>query len=195
MITRIVFFCLLIGLLVPGQNSQAQENTKNPKLSITDDQVRDLNGAYSVISIDDDGKTQHINFKFDNGKLSSFVLNGNEIPQEDWAEYNHLLKEFITYLSPEDIKKHKYNEVFELEDELRQNIAKMEKTIKQLEISKRFELFYDNELKHWIKELEQELNESEFVQDMEAALDDLLHDLDDFLEQRKEYYNNKEELK
>ncbi len=190
-----VYFILGLSLFlgIACQQAKSQEKSKlNPQLDIPDESLQELHGAYSVVNINDDGQTQHINVKFDHGKLVSFVLNGQELPQDQWAEHQDVIKEYIGYLSDDEAKTYKYKQVYDLEHDLRKDIEHMEQTIRQLEISKRLQSFYHHELKDLVDDLEKELNKSEFVQDMEKALDDLLKDMEQFLEERRLYWEEQD---
>jgi len=140
-----------------------QESTLNPALELADEAVKGLDGAYSVISKDDDGNTTHINVKFKNGKLTSFVLNGQEIPEKNWKEHETLISEYVAYLSPDESKSYKHKEVYDLEHDLRKDLERIERTVKELEVSRRIEAFYNHELKDFMESLERHLDESEFI--------------------------------
>lgn len=173
-----------------AQDLQKKRNTDTEILS-ADQLVKNLDGAYSVVSIDQDGKTLQFNVKIKEGKISSIAIDGEELPRSQWKENEPLILKNLGYLNDDKPKSYKYEDVYELETEIRKDLKKLEKTIQDLEVSKRLDRFYDEELRDWMESLEKEMNQSEFIQDMEDVLNDLSKELDRFLEERKSYHSGK----
>lgn len=185
---KFLIFCLVFfaGSVTIGI-SQTKSDSLNPGLSIEDAMVKDLDGAYSVIFIDDNGQTQQFNAKFNNGRITSIVIDGEPLPQKEWKDNVNLISEFVAYLSTSKQKVYKYQNVYEFEAELKRDIDKLEKVIKELELSRRFEKFYNEELKDWMVNLERELNNSGMINEIEQVLNELNEELDKFLNERSSY--------
>lgn len=173
----------------------SQTSDQKSKINIENKEFQDLDGAYSVVSVNDEGKTQQFNIKFKKGKIVSIAIDGEELPRDKWLKKEKLIKEYISYIEPRNQKSYKYQDVYEFEKELKKDLEKLEKTIQELEISKRFEKFYNEELKHWMDELEHELNNSELIDEMEDVLKELSKELDRFLYERREYSKKDENKK
>ncbi len=169
----------------------SQNNSLNPQINIPDSIVKNFDGAYSVITIDDSGEAQQFNVRFKQGQITSVVLNGEEIPKEEWENKEKFILDQIRHLEAKHPKNYKYHEVYRLEEDLRRNIENLEKSLQELEISKRLDKFYEGELKSWMNSLEDELNKSDFVKEVESILDDLILELDRFISERKEFQQEK----
>ncbi|MEA1875398.1 MAG: hypothetical protein U9N86_00905 [Bacteroidota bacterium] len=183
----LIFFLVFFAGYVTIGISQTKSDSLNPGLSIDDAIVKNLDGAYCVIIVDDNGHTQQFNAKFNNGRITSIVIDGEPLPQKEWKDNVNLISEFVDYLSTSKQKVYKYQNVYELEAELKRDIDKLEKVIKDLELSRRFERFYNEELKDWMVNLEQELNNSGMINEIEQVLNELNEELDQFLNERRSY--------
>jgi len=187
---------LLAGLISPvkcySQNASSKSNKLNPGLNIPDDIVKELDGAYSIITVDN-GEPQELAIKFKEGRITTVVLNGQEIPKEKWSQYEKLIKEYIEYIDPGESSVYRYKDWHEIEYELKQDFKKLHNQIKELEINKKIKKFYDEEMREWVEELEKEINESELIEDMERIFDEFMNDLDEFLAERKAYFREMEE--
>jgi hypothetical protein len=174
------------------ENQKVKQNKLNPGLNLDDAMVSNLDGAYSVITVNN-GETTELNIKFNNGRITTIIINGEEIPRDKWLEYEDLLLDYISYIDPDKPQKYRYKEWYDIEYELRQDLHRMHRQIRQLEINQRIKKFYDEEMREWVEELEEEINESEFINDLDEIFDDFIRDLDQFLAERKAYFNEKYE--
>jgi len=188
---------ILIALLIPSLNINAQENKNevknqlNPGLNIPDQKVSELDGSYSIITVED-GKPTELSIKFNQGKIVAVLIDGRLIPEENWKQYEELISEYISYIEPEEHKKYRYQDWYDLEYDLRKDLKNMEQQIRELEINKRIKRFYDEEMREWVEELEMEINESEALKDLDRYFENLIKDLEKFMKERKEYINEKE---
>ena len=155
----IILFLGFFGSSVITGYSQTRIDSLNPGLSIEDSIVKDLDGAYSVVFIDDQGQTQQFNVKFSNGKITSIAIDGEPLPQKEWKDNKDLIIEFIGYLSPAKQKIYKYQNVYE----------------------------FESKLHDWMVNLEKELNNSDLIREIEQVLNELNKELDLFLVERKLY--------
>lgn len=187
----IITSLLLCGFLFIFSNQLISQNSLNPDIKIQDHIVKSLDGTYSVVSVLDDGSTQQFNVKFDKGKIISIVIDGEELERSKWEKNTELISEYIDYLVPEKQKAYKYQDIYDLETELKDNLDNLEKHIRDLELSRRLDKFYDEEMKEWIIELEEELEDSEVLKEVEVVLEDVMKELDRFLIERKEYKKKK----
>jgi len=182
---------LICGFLFISATELFSQNTLNPNIEISDIIVENLDGAYSVVSVLDNGDTQQFNIKFNNGKIISIVIDGEELEKSQWKDNTKLIVEYVNYLVPDKQKTYKYQDIYDLETDLKQDIEKLEKHIKELEISHRLDKFYEEEMKEWILELESELEDSEVLKEVEDVLENVMNELDRFLNERKEYLKKK----
>lgn len=180
-------FLTIILIVFTSNNAVTQEIDKYSEIKIENKRFQDLDGAFTVARVDENGESQQFNVKFNNGKIISIAINGEELPREQWVKNEKLITEYISYILPDEQKSYKHKSVYYLENDLKNDFDKLEKTIQELEISKRFEKFYNEELKQWMDNLEKELNKSEFFNEMEGILNELSKELDRFLEERKSY--------
>jgi len=187
----IITSILLCGFLFIFSNQLLSQNSLNPDINIKDNIVENLDGSYSVVSVLDDGSTQQFNIKFDKGKIISIAIDGQDLNRSKWEKNIILIAENIDFLAPDKQKTYKYQEIYNIETELKHDLDYLEKHIKDLELSRRLDKFYDEEMKEWILELEEELEDSEVLKEVELVLEDVKKELDRFLMERKEYKKKK----
>jgi hypothetical protein len=170
------------------------DNSLNPGLEIPDTKVEQLDGEYSVVKVDN-GIPRELSIKFNKGQIVSVFMNGQEIPRENWNDYRDTITEYVEYIEQQDPDPYKYKEWYQLEQDLKNDFNKLYKQIKDLEVPKKLKMFYNEEMRDWIEDLEKEINNSVIIQDLEEIFDELMIEIDEFLSERKEYLKEVENQK
>jgi len=189
---------MVIGLCIADVSASAQQTTTpyhlNPSLQIPDSLVDGLHGLYSVVHMSQDGNRESVAISFNHGTIESITVNNTVLPEAKWPEYQDLILNFIDQLDINSEKNYKYSEIYDWELRLRDDLRKLEKEVQELELGVKLHEFYRIEVLPRIKNLEEGLQNSGLVDEMDRMLNDLSKEMDQFLKERKEYLRNAEKI-